>query len=114
MKKIAWFLAIWLTFAAMFWLWFLRRVPESLVEWLLILLAGPPAFLLASLVGEAAGEGYKRLPGVKHLHAFAERRTVGQQVSGLRIVVHLCTTLIAIGLVILLTWLWRGHHASTP
>jgi hypothetical protein len=107
MKKIAGFLAVWFVFVAMYWLYFLRRAPESLSEWLFLLLAGPPAFILISLVAEGLGEAYKRLPGVRHLHAFAERRTVGQETSGLRILVYLITTLIAVAVVIFATWLWR-------
>lgn len=107
MKKAIGFIAIWLAFAALYWLYFLRRVPESTTEWLLLIVAGPPAFLLASAIAEGAGEVYRRLPGIRHLHSFAEHRSVGQEVSALRILVYLVTALIGIGLVLLVTWLWH-------
>lgn len=107
MKKAIGFFVIWFGCAAMYWLYFLRRVPESPTEWLLLLVAGPPAFVLASAIAEGAGEVYKRLPGIRHLHSFAERRSVGQEVSALRILVYLVTVLIGIGLVLLATWLWH-------
>jgi hypothetical protein len=107
MKKLVGFLAIWFLFAGMFWLSFLRRAPASTGEWLLLILAGPPAFLLANLLAEGVGEAYKRVPGIRHLHSFAERRTVGQEISGLRILVYLSTTLLAIALVVVAAWLWQ-------
>ena len=109
MKKIASFAALWLAFVALAWLCFLRRVPQSPLEWLLLLLAGPPVFILASMIGEVIGEAYKRLPGIRHLHTFTERRTVGQKLSGLRVLVYLFTTLIGVALIIVASWLWRTY-----
>jgi hypothetical protein len=106
-RKLAGFLALWCLCVALAWFYFLRRTPQSSLEWLLLLFAGLPAFLLASFVGEALGLLFGKLPGVRHLHGFAERKTVGKGVSSLRVFVYLCTSLLALAGVVAVTWLWR-------
>jgi hypothetical protein len=106
--KVISFVLIWLALAFCAWL-FTTASPSGPVEWLLLLVAGPPAYVLLSVVGELLGEAFNRLPGVRQGNAFVERRTTGAQVSGLRIVWYLFTGLIAIATVIALTWLLRHY-----
>lgn len=102
-------LLIWLVLAVLAgWaLW--AYEPQGLTKWLLCAVALPPLYLLLEGAGDWLGEAYAKLPGVRHGHQLIERRTAGRSVSGLRIVWNLFTTLLLIGIVLGLTWLYRTH-----
>ena len=99
---------VWLLFVVLAWVLLLRRMPSSPLEWLALVVLGPPAYFLASLVAEGAFDVYNRLPGVRHLHAFAERRAVGKEVSWLRVGVYLVTFLVLFGIIFFVAWLLRS------
>lgn len=93
---------VWLLFVVLAWALLLRRMPSSPLEWFALVVLGPPAYFLASFVAEGAFNLYNRLPGVRHLHAFAERRAAGKEVSWLRIAVYLVSFLVLFGIIFLL------------
>jgi hypothetical protein len=109
MKRIVPLLGLWLAMTGLAWLFLLRRLPESVTEWILLLLAGAPAFFLVSVVGEFLGALLHSLPGIRHAEAYAEARTSGQSISGLRVFVYLVTTLVATGIVVAVSWLIRTY-----
>ena len=109
MKRTIILLGLWLALVFMAWLSLLRRMPESNVEWLLLVLAGPPAFFILSIVSDALGELLHSLPGIRHAEMYAEARTAGKSISGLRILVYLVTTLVATGIIIAFSWLLRTY-----
>jgi hypothetical protein len=109
MKRTIPLLGLWLAMVAMAWLFFLRRLPESIIEWLLLVLAGPPAFFLLSIASDALGTLLHSLPGIRHAETYAETRTSGKSISGLRILVYLVTTLVATGIIIVVSWLVRTY-----
>ena len=97
-------LAIWVGLVFLVWLAWLPHLPQKPSEWLLLLLIGPPAYVLLALVGEALGLGFRALPGVRHLHRFAERRTETRSFSWLRVLAYLCTTLLALSILGAVAW----------
>src|SRR6266508_1674931 len=82
---------VWLLFVAVAWVTFVRRAPSSPLEWSLLFALGPPAYIVASALGEGAFMLYGRLPGVRHLHAFAGRRGADSQLSWTRVGIRLLT-----------------------
>lgn len=86
--------------------------PQGLTKWLLYAAVLPPLYIVLEGAGELLGGVYARLPGIRQGHEFVERRTAGHSVSGMRIVWHLFTTLLLIGIVLGLTWLYRAHGDS--
>lgn len=107
MKKVFVFLLIWIGLAAVAWIYGLTQMPSSIREWVLFFLVGPLAFLLASLLFEGLGLLFMRLPGIRHVLVYAERRGEGRELSGLRVLTYLCTSLVGIGLVLAAVWLWH-------
>ena len=106
-RKLATAAIVWFALVGVAWLTFLRRVPSSPLEWLLLVAPGPVAYLVASALGEGVYEIYGRLPGVRHLHTFAESRASGRQLSWLRIGVYLATTLAFCGIIGAIAWVLR-------
>lgn len=106
-------LLLWLVLAVIagYALWAFE--PQGLAKWLLYVVALPPLYLMLEGAGELLGEAYARLPGIRHGNQFIERRTTDRSLSGLRIAWHLFTTLLLIGVVVGLTWLYRTHGTGS-
>ena len=105
MKKVATFSLIWLGLALLAWWLFLWRAPESVWEWLFVLILGPPVYLILSIIGEAIAAAFHSLPGIRHVEAAVERETAGERFSGARIVVYLGTMLVFLAFVGAIYWI---------
>jgi len=98
MKKMATFSLIWLALTLLAWFVFLHRVPQSLWEWLFVIVVAPPAYLFLEAIGQGAGKLFHSLPGVRHVENYVERKTAGEKFSALRILCYLGTFLLFIAL----------------
>ncbi len=106
-RKLSAVVLLWLLLAGWVWLTMYRGTPSSIGEWLLLLAIGPLTFLVASLIGEGAFAVYARLPGIRHLHEFAERRGDGRALSWLRLGIYLMTIIAFVCVIVAAAWLIR-------
>lgn len=102
---------VWLIVAAIgaFYVFGTDLSDRPLWQWLLVLVLGPPVLFVLQLAGEALGELFQRLPGVRHGNEYVERRTSGRSLSGMRVLWYLLTGLLACALVAGVTWLVRTY-----
>ncbi len=94
MKRVLIFVAIWVAFGLLLCLFALQRPPSTALGWGLLIVLGPPAYLLMEFVGEGASNLFRALPGIRHIENYAERRSAAKAFSGLRIVVQLVVVLL--------------------
>lgn len=105
------FALVWLVLAGMgaFNAFGTELADHPLWQWALLLLFGPPVLFVLQLAGEALGELFNRLPGVRHGNEYVEHKTSGRSLSGLRVLWYLLTALVACALVAGATWLVRTY-----
>ena len=109
MKKLVGFVGAWTALAVAVALSVPFKQLNSVGEWLLLVVIGPPAYLLVTALGELAGEAFGCLPGVKQSNAFIERSTKGKRISFIRIIWYLAMSLIVMALVLAITWAVRAY-----
>lgn len=109
LRKLLSFIAGWLVFAGLAGWALLPWVPDSALKWMLLIVVGPPAYLLLTLIGDALGEGFNHLPGIRQGNASVERRTQGRGFSFLRIGWYLLTGLFGIALFVGGIWVVRTY-----
>ena len=104
-KKIAIFSFTWLALALLAWLVFLHRQPQSIWEWLFVLILGPPVYVILSIIGNGVGAVFHSLPGIRHAEAAVERETASERFSVVRIVVYLGEAFVLLAFVGAIYWL---------
>ena len=85
--------SVWIVLALLFmldaWVW-----PRTWIGWLLVFGAGPMAWVLMQVVGEAGVEAIRGLPVVRSIRFEVEKATAGDSFSASRIVYLLFETLL--------------------
>ena len=105
------FALVWLVLATIgaFYVFGTDLSERPLWQWVLLLALGPPVLFVLQLAGEALGELFNRLPGIRHGNEYVERRTSERSLSGVRVLWYLVTGLLACALVAGATWLVRTY-----
>ncbi len=93
-------LVLWLVVGAMAGAYLFLFEPSGPLKWLLWAIAGPVAYVTLNGIGELLAAGYFRLPGVRQVTAFFERRAGAKQVSVPRLLWYLFNVLLVLGLAI--------------
>jgi hypothetical protein len=110
-KGLFTFALVWLVLAAIgaFYVFGTDLSERPLWQWALLLAVGPPVLFLLQIAGEALGELFNRLPGVRQGNEYVERKTSGHSFSGVRVLWYLLTLLLACALVAGATWIARTY-----
>jgi len=97
-RKFYAILFLWLVAGAAAGAYLYFAEPSGPLKWLLWALAGPVAYVTISGTGELLVAGYFRLPGIRQVTAFVERRSRAKQVSLSRLLWYLFNVLLVLGL----------------